>query len=380
MGLLAIEQGLKPSAWVSMPKILGDRGLTSAINARLINVTPTPKDKQIQPASLDVKIGEVRVYDYEAQIRTNQQMAKLDLRDIILDRDIPTTEFAKVYPDESSVPIKIPSVAFAEIFLHEDLQFDTNDYSLEADLRSSRGRLGLTLQSKSIQVENGRRYLQILNHNPNDIILYGQSRFAQVFFYPKHNNIPNDGHIIVDPIEVKRISEQICDTNKIKTYGHYILFSVGDHIFKTNKIGTIDTKNMPNKNELYTKYDTSSPVVCQPDDAIIVQLTPKLKLPPNIGVKLLNNIPLSQISGSFDASALWGIIEGSTANAGWVDPGYNGNITGHPFYFKGETILKKGDTVGVGLIYQYNNPVLRPYGSEFLDSHYQNTTGEVSKN
>ena len=44
-----------------------------------------------------------------------------------------------------------------------------------------------------------------------------------------------------------------------------------------------------------------------------------------------------------------------------------------------DMIYKKDMNVVLGVIFKFNQPVDRPYGSDGLNSHYQNTSGSFSK-
>jgi len=140
--------------------------------------------------------------------------------------------------------------------------------------------------------------------------------------------------------------------------------------FKKN-FGVIDT-NKKYGEELYEKIDTEKGIFSNAFESINLQLFPKLNLPPNIGIKLLNSIPYVQGNClSFPDYMVTG--------GGWVDPGYKGHVTAQPNRFVGRKVLKKNDPLALGIIYKYSEPVNRPYGSEELKSHYQNSEGSVSQ-
>ena len=50
--------------------LLHDRGIQEAIARKDLVIDPFPEDEQFQPASLDVKIGMVKIYDRKARNKT----------------------------------------------------------------------------------------------------------------------------------------------------------------------------------------------------------------------------------------------------------------------------------------------------------------------
>ena len=293
--------------------------------------------------------------------------------------DEPSDDFHKFFPDQKDVPITLPPKSFAEIYLHETIKFDLQRYSTRLDLRSSRGRLILTLDSMLVKNSEEGRYVSLWNNNPNPITLYGQSKFGQLFFYP-HRKKDSDGHIVTDPEEAADIAATICQ-GEYEMYGPYVILTVGDNVMKFKEnIGPIDTNKKKPKEEMYDSFPTDTPVYLLPNEAVVGQLHPQLELPEDVGLQILHSIPFVQ-SGvgitSPDPDLLY--VDHHSANAGWVDPGYQGFVTGHPIRRKFIDVLEKGKPIALGLLYKYNQPVEVPYGSEVLGSHYQGSKGDVSK-
>ena len=350
--------------------ILSDRGILQAIDDGRISIGSYTPD-QIQPGSVDLRIGDVRIYDHEIMART---MSEFSARPPFKDEDS-STDFARVIEGVKDTPIVIPSGAFAEIFIHDDIRFSPDDYIVNVDLRSSRGRLGLSLSENNLKEEDGRYYVSLWNRNPNPIVLYGQSKFAQLFFYP--DSPPADGYIVTDFDEAEDIAHKIVCDEMPELFGPYMVFYLGDHILKFREgFGPIDTKVDYSEDELYHVHDTSEPFILKPEDCIITQLHPKLRLPPDIGVQLFNYIPYAWRTGGFGPDLSHYGLEAHSANATWVDPGYDGNITGHPVMRNHKVKLNKGDPIALARIYRYDQPVLRPYGSDKkLGNHYQGSHG-----
>ncbi|RJQ17310.1 hypothetical protein C4573_04630 [Candidatus Woesearchaeota archaeon] len=343
--------------------LLHDAGLEEMIKRGKIKIVPKPGDVQRQPASLDIRIGMTRVYDAEAQAQTARHWNKHHLAK-------PSVHFAKIFPDEKDIPIDIPPKSFTELFFHEQPYFESSRFDLGVDLRSSRGRLGLSLASQETEKGN-RQYVSFWNMNPNTIRLYGQDPFTQLFFYPKRGYA--NGHIVQDPDEAKELVQGIADA---QMYGAYIMFFVGDHVRKFREdIGIIDTREKYADEVLYRQFSAEEGCPVFAEDAVIMQLHPRVKLPPNLGIRILHCLPYAQISGLTKPSPEYFFLESHVANAGWVDPGYEGFVTAHPIRRKFPAVYTKGDFIALGALYHYDTPVKRPYGSSTLNSHYQKSDG-----
>ncbi|MBT7903520.1 hypothetical protein HN587_06680 [Candidatus Woesearchaeota archaeon] len=381
--------------------LLSDRGLIAAIKSRKIKITPTPTTDQIQPASLDVRIGKVKVFDGEAMAKTHLSLGVREYLDQttrqsmgdswedckmlplhIIDAE-PTDEFAVILPNQKDIPITLPPGCYAELYFHESIDFDPREFSVQLDLRSSRGRLGLTLDSMMLQQSDEGPFVSLRNNNPNSIILYGQSKFGQLFFYPKTEELA-DGYVVTDPKEAEEIARTVCTTD-FEMYGPYILLTVGDHILRFNEnIGPIDTENKPASDVLYKKIATTPELINTTNLFSVCQIHPKFDLSGDVGIQILHQIPFvhrydPKIGPQTRPDPSMIFVDHHTACAGWVDPGYQGFVTAHPVRRKFPLMVKKGTPIGLGLIHKYDQPVLRSYGSDELKSHYQGSTGVGSR-
>jgi deoxycytidine triphosphate deaminase len=353
--------------------LLNDSGIEDAIEKGLIKINPKPSKEQIQPATLDARIGKAKLYDSEVMEKTARWYNNLSWKKAV--HCEPTDQFAKKFSGAKNEPFDIPSKSLAEIYFHEKIKFAFEDYYVLPELRSSMGRLGLSLINQRIEKDGfGRQYVSIYNNNPNTIRLYGQNRFVQLFFHPNRDDIPHSGHIVTDASEAKDITSKI--SNELQTFGAYLVFKLGDYVlqFREN-IGIIDTKQKYEDFALYEKYETKNKFALNPGNSMIAQLTPKLKLPGDIGVQLLHKMPYCQRPGFLSPDPRQILLEDHRVNAGWVDPGYEGNVTAHPIVRKWRIDVKKGDDIAFGLIYRYTTPSKRLYGSRELSSHYQKSTG-----
>lgn len=356
------------------PHYLSDRGIRRALHKGKIRFEPAPEDGQIQPASLDIRIGRMRVFDPLAQ-RCNAQIHN----DKGLQRLVEDPEEELVftnYPDHRDIPIDIPPDSLFEVYLHETIQ-NKRGYDITADLRSGRGRWGFDLHSTFLEQGPWGTYLSVRNTNPNTIRLYGQSRFAQLFFHPRKPR--GNGYAVQDHRQAARIADMISD-GSLQTLGPFVLFQAGQHAFTfKKKRGGIDTKKKYAEGRLYHRHTLEQPFFLQTGKPHIIQLEPRINLPANIGIQLLHLVPYAHEPGHFgpDPAMLW--LEPHRANAGWVDPGYAGHITAHPYRRKTGTVIHRGDAIALGVLIKFAQPVARPYGSKHLNSHYQNSAGDVAK-
>ncbi|MFA6088678.1 MAG: hypothetical protein WC755_02325 [Candidatus Woesearchaeota archaeon] len=373
--------------------LLNDVGIEKAISEGDIFIQDDLTEDQFQPATLDMRIGKVKVYDKEAIAKNVESWNNRDAKKF---DDQPSDEFAKTYDDKKDILIELPPNSFAEVYFHEKIHWNNSIYYVKTDLRSTRGRSSIRLYNNEITKDSDMKYITVRNNNPNIIGLYGNDKFAQLFFHTFKKENSHDGYVVTDEKEAKEIAHDICD-GPFKMIGPYIVFTVGDHVMKFKKnIGVIDTRRNYKDEELYDLFKTTKNIPLNFGDAIIAQVMPRLNLPKNVAISLLHNTPYYQNSGLFgpDGSVL--SLEHHTANAGWVDPGYSGFVTAHPLeihpygqkskllhssYIKSHNIIsvKKGDSLVLGKIIKYYYDCKKGYGSKELKSHYQNSIGVGSR-
>jgi deoxycytidine triphosphate deaminase len=345
-------------------RVLHDGGIRQAIKSGLIQSDKAIPDSQIQPGSLDVRIGQVKVYDKEVMRKNVLFYDKYGTE--------PGDRFAIRYPDAQGRRILIPPGSFFEVYFHEEL--DCPDYDLSFELRSSRGRLAIQPTSGIGRVEEdaeSRRFVSLWNKNPDPIILYGQTPFLQLFFHP-HDDVPYDGEVVTDRARIREISDLIFDS-PVDFLNGFAVLTAGEHVIKLKQTYFPLDTNEKNEDH-YEKISLENPVFIGQDEPYICQVAPKMKLPPTIGVQILRSIPFLQ---GHDLPMF--MHDNHCVNAGWVDAGYDGHATAHLYRGVLPTELKKGDPVALAIIYEYLTPVERPYGSKELNSHYQNSKGDASR-
>jgi deoxycytidine triphosphate deaminase len=347
-------------------QVLNDKGIRKALEKGSIRIKPQLRQEQFQPNTLDVRIGKVLLYEPKGIIIPGES----DISVIIDPDDIKPT---KVFPDKADKPIVIPPYNFAEIYFHENIEFDPDKYYLDIELRSSRGRNGLRLINGNIERdENGDMFVGVNNLNVNSVRLYGRDRFAQLFFMGNSQDIEADGHVVQNENEARELCDLISD-EKLDLHGIFVKLKVGDRILKYKKRGTIDSRKKYRESSLFEIYNNED-VKINVGDVVIVQLAPELHLPDNIGLRLLNTIPYTQKTNLIGPDTSMLFLEHQSVNAGWVDSGYEGFVTAHPRVTKFDGMLKRGDDVCFGLLYKYKNSVNTKYGSSKLKSNYQGSS------
>jgi deoxycytidine triphosphate deaminase len=361
--ILEKNSTVKSSLFIIEKEILSDRGLNSAIKTGKIVLNPLNK-RQIQPSSLDLRIGSISVFDDEVRRKAGKK-GYLSIED-----SLKMEKFAKHYSKDSEA-VNLAPKSFSEIYSYEDITFNEQEYSLSFELKSSRGRLFLTPDSSRIQYNNKKVMISVWNNNPNTVRLYVGSPFMQLFFHPLKNK--GDGYIVTCPKEAKKIAEKIVKDD-FQLFDAYLVFTLGKKILKFKEnIGIIDTNKRYDDNFLYNILDASKKQVLEPGEAIIAQLSPRLELPSDVGIRLLWRVPYAE---SQDYVSKIGFhTDNHYINAGWIDPGYKGNATAHPIRQILPMHIQTGTPLALGLLYKYKKDVLHPYGSEHLNSHYQNSHG-----
>lgn len=337
------------------PGILSDRGINREIRNGNIQISDF-KDSQIQPSSLDLRIGEVHLFNQDYRRREAERLANLSGRAKM--NYEPSNNSSIVFEDIEDLPINLPPRSSAQIFFHEKIY---SNFPTRIDLRSSRGRLGLEILSSD------KESVSVLNHNPNTIRLYGRTPFAQMFFTP-FNVL--DGGVVYNQEEVQKIGKAL----GIETIGSYAIFSLGEHAFRFKHTGLTDTKNL--REEDYEKLSTNN-LTIPVNETIICQLAPEIDLPADIGIQILHNLPFVQRPGFYRPDPMHFLMEGHVCNAGWVDPGYKGNLTAHIRRTKLPGEYTKGQHLARGVFFKYHEPVERPYGT--VGNHYHHSKGSTAQ-
>ena len=306
-------------------------------------------EEQIQPNTIDVRIGEVRVYNCNS-------------RQVSPDKVEPDA----VYAGEKDEPIVIPSRSFAEIDVYDKIRFDSDKYIMDIELRSGRGRLQLTpsanMNFMNVGMGNG---MNVFNMNPNDIVLYGQDRFAQAFFNSS-NGTSADGQIINNPDEIRAIAER-CGVGNI---GPYLKLMPGKKILKYKEIGGIDTRKKYSHEELFE--ERGLPYRIGSCEQVLMQSAEEINVPNNIGVRLLRRFPTIQQSCLTGPDIRVFTPLRFVVNSGWVDSGYKGKIMMQPLA-RLECILGEIEPTCLGIVYKYDKDISKPYDGNYTGGKILNS-------
>lgn len=150
--------------------VLADQDIARELAYGDLNVNPVDLDEQLQPNSLDIRLGE----DYSNLIKNGRT---IDVMDGLTDDDFHHRE------DIDKVIIHPGEFVLATTV--ED--FDIPDYLYgQVHGRSSIGRLGLEIHSTAGLIDSGYEgeiTLEITNNSPRPIRLYSGMRIAQVVFH-----------------------------------------------------------------------------------------------------------------------------------------------------------------------------------------------------
>ncbi len=353
--------------------VLSDRGIKQAIKEGLLKFDPVLTDEQIQPASVDLFFEKLGDYEEIGHISLNK-ILKADTLSKGYVHDVITTQ---------SVYIE-PSIISA------------------VELRSSLRRLGCYVYIPTLlggfglgTMDDGfKAGIEVVNPSSIDIKLHKGDKIAQVMFTydaPSKEEMENeDVFFIKDKEEYKKFLEldrgyMIKSTERARKLANkgYFSVSTGENfikgflkvhaskeafVFKEDlEVEFGNTKNLESLLE-----PVSLPYKLKPKEHLVVNTRENLDLSDKIGIQFYN-VPLPVNSKEFFSNRFSYDKDLRRISDGWVDPGYKGAFSRQPktYYDKGFTI-KEGDVLGYGLLVYFPNGVERKYGSEGLNSHYQN--------
>lgn len=161
-----------------------------------------------------------------------------------------------------------------------------------------------------------------------------------------------DESIKIDPFYQNRIQPTSYDVSLGREF----------RIFNRN-CAVIDTKDVDPE---LTQLTEAAKMVLMPNDFILASTEEYIELGDRTVARLEGKSSLGRL----------GLVVHSTA--GWIDPGFKGNITlelsnNSPL----PLILYAGMLIGQLAFMTVTTPVSKPYGSEGLNSRYQNSKGTI---
>jgi len=358
--------------------ILSDKGIEQVLDRGLIKTDEGIKPEQIQPASLDVRIGSVRIWGDEAKRKENEYFEK-QIEKGNFDAE-PGIKFCKYIKYKNGKSFDVPPNAHIEIRILENIKFNLKDIVAFYDLKSSRGRMSFSNYTvPKLDEDKEGYYISLMNQNPNPIRLYCGDKFAQLFFSLNNKKLINKiyhGHLIRNEKEFEKIKKFIEIQPKPIFKDGFLILNTGEKLLRFKRdLGIIDTKKQYSDKELYQETKLDKNYIQKIGESVIISSKERIELSNKVGLQLLHHFPITQKSTFTKINSELALIQNDILNAGWVDPGYCGKVTAHPYLYKNPKIIKKGDLLALGLIYFFPDGTKRSYGSKELNSHYQGSDG-----
>ncbi len=354
--------------------ILSDKGIEQAIGKGIIKLDNI-KDEQIQPASLDVRIGSVKIWDPEAIAKTARETSDFYHE--------PSDKFAKKIEFRDGKAFDVPPMSHIEIRILENIKINQKEIFPYYDLRSSRGRMGfMNYTVPLLDRDDKGYYISLKNMNPNIIRLYCGQKFAQLFFSINNAKLLDEfehGKLIRNKKDFNKVKNMINIEPKALFENIYLKFNVGKKLLKFKNIDTIDTNKKYSDKELYDEIILKNGYVQKVEETPIIASKEKVELSNKIGLQILHFFPTYQKPFMIKPNIENLLLDHRCLNAGWVDPGYKGNVTSHPLFFKFNRTIKKDSIMALALIYYFPKGTKRSYGDKELNSHYQNSAGSGFK-
>ena len=157
-------------------------------------------------------------------------------------------------------------------------------------------------------------------------------------------------HIVVDPWDESMVQPASLDLRLGKRL----------RVFRNSRVPYIDVKQeLPDLTEV-VEIDEVNPFYLHPNEFVLGVILERICLPRDIAARLDGKSSLGRL----------GLLVHSTA--GWVDPGWRGhltlelsNVSGSPI-----TLYYRMEVSQISFL-QLTTPAQHPYGSESLDSKYQ---------
>jgi dCTP deaminase len=159
-----------------------------------------------------------------------------------------------------------------------------------------------------------------------------------------------DGAIRIDPYDAKDLQPSSVDLHLDRAF----------RVFRNNRYAFIDVRApQPDLTELLTVVD-DEPFILHPGEFVLGQTLEWVELPNDLVARLEGKSSLGRL----------GLLIHSTA--GYVDPGWKGNLTLELSNVANLPIaLYYGMRIGQISFFRMSSPVDRPYGSPELGSKYQ---------
>jgi dCTP deaminase len=161
----------------------------------------------------------------------------------------------------------------------------------------------------------------------------------------------NSGEISLEPYDIRNVQPSSIDVR------------LGSDFRILDEYGRVD----PRKKIKYSKALRVSTLDLRPGMLVLAHTLERLSLPANIAARLEGKSTLGRM----------GLL--THATAGFIDPGFNGQVTLELSVIGSHTlVLTPGMLIGQLCFFRMSSKVTNPYGSQGLHSHYQNQMGPTA--
>jgi len=159
-----------------------------------------------------------------------------------------------------------------------------------------------------------------------------------------------EGRIEIDPYDAALLQPSSVDVRVDRYF----------RVFRNNRYPFIDVKQAQEELTELVEIDPETPFILHPGEFVLGQTLEWVELPDDLVARLEGKSSLGRL----------GLLIHSTA--GYVDPGWKGNLTLELSNVANLPIaLYRGMKIGQISFFRMSSPVERPYGSKELGSKYQ---------
>jgi len=378
---------IKDLGMVLMPhkfqrNLLTDRGIREAETAGMLRLDPELEGKQRQPASIDLKFD--RIMDdepvYIANGKFNEHISDLD--DVLkpkYESDVKTTN--SIVLDDLLMPFVELRSSMRRLGCYNLIPWISATYASNA---KNIGGYGMAIEivnysDMGIKLRKGDRIAQLMLFfdspsrealdDPNIYLTPNASKEG----YKRHLDIDH-GYEVTSNSELRSLSSNgyFNVEPNLSIYKGLVAVHAGKRARVLKYSGFVDFSSKPKMSEFYEEVEL--PYRMKPGELIDVDTVESLHLSKHIGIVFHSEYLFKSFFANRRAIEM-GKSDSLLALKwdGWIDPGYSGGFSRQPktYYRDGKTI-KPGDVLGYGSVFFFPEGVERPYGSDGLESHYQN--------
>ena len=176
----------------------------------------------------------------------------------------------------------------------------------------------------------------------------------------------------VDIIDLQRNQEVISEgwnASHVQPASYELTLGTGEALCVAPDVSLLDISGTSVKQDMssfyYHRGKTGTPgVVLPPGDFLLVSTAERVCLPPSVAARVEGKSSLGRLGLAIHTTA------------GWIDPGFNGNITLELYNCSPRTwLIPYGNKIAQLAFFPLFSPALHPYGSERLNSAYQGQSG-----